>query len=105
MTRSSVTTAQLDALIEEATVDCYNEAEQVTGLFTMVEEHLVTPFTTVVLGVDVVVESVDLADNYQIVAACCRGNTRQAISIVELPMPTPPPDGAEWIAAYRRWLR
>ncbi len=26
-------------MIEQATVDAYNDAEQVTGLFTMLEEH------------------------------------------------------------------
>ncbi len=92
-------------MIEEATVDCYDEAEQVTGLFTMIEDNLVRPFKTLVLGVDVDVESVDLADSHQIVAMCSRGDIRQAIPIVDLPMPTPPPQGAEWIEAYRRWLR
>jgi hypothetical protein len=29
--------AHLDKLIEEATVDCYNESEEVTGIFTMLE--------------------------------------------------------------------
>ena len=28
-------TAHLDKLIEEATVDCYNDSEEVTGIFTM----------------------------------------------------------------------
>jgi hypothetical protein len=30
---------------------------------------------------------------------------RQAIPILDLPLPTPPPDGAEWIEAYRHWAR
>ncbi|MCA1672630.1 MAG: hypothetical protein LC799_10650 [Actinobacteria bacterium] len=30
---------------------------------------------------------------------------RQVISILDLPLPTPPPEGAEWIDAYRYWLR
>jgi hypothetical protein len=38
-------------LVGEATVDCYNEYEQATGLFTMIEEHLAIPFQTEVLGV------------------------------------------------------
>ena len=40
----------LDAMIEEATVDAYNDEEQITGLFTMLEEHLALQFQTVVLG-------------------------------------------------------
>ena len=32
------TPAQLDKLIEEAPVDCYNEEEQASGFFTMIDE-------------------------------------------------------------------
>ncbi len=39
-----MTRAELDALIEEATVDAYNDHEQITGLFTMLDEHLAVPF-------------------------------------------------------------
>ena len=64
--------AALEAMIEEATVNAYNDDEQLTGLFTMIEEHLAVPFTTTVLGVEVTVKKVDLtADNF--VAMCVRG--------------------------------
>jgi Calcium binding len=96
--------ARLDAMVEEATVDCYNEEEQATGLFTMIEEHLALPFETTVLGVPVTVKGVDMKPDGQIVAICVRGRVRQAIRILDLPLSTPAPDGAEWIAAYRHWL-
>ena len=35
--------ASLDAMVDEATVDCNNESEEATGLFTMIEEHLKLP--------------------------------------------------------------
>jgi hypothetical protein len=38
-----------------------------------------------------------------IVAVCVRGRHRQAIPVLDLPLPDPPPRGAEWIAAYARW--
>lgn len=101
--RPAISRAGLDALIEEATVDCYNEEEQVTGLFTMLEEHLALPFETSVLGMTVTVTHVDLTVNDQIVAICRRDGVKQAIPILELPLPAPAPDGAEWIEAYRRW--
>jgi hypothetical protein len=41
-----MTRAELDTLIEEATVDCYNDEEQITGLFTKIDEHLAVPFDT-----------------------------------------------------------
>ena len=99
----SLSKAQLDAMVEEATVDCYNEDEQATGLFTLIEDNLAVPFATEVLGVSVTVESVDLTDASQIVAICTRDRARQVIPIVDLPLPTPPPEGSEWIDAYRHW--
>jgi calcium binding protein len=100
---TKVSEAELDALIEEATVDAYNESEQMIGFLTMLQEHLEMPFKTEVLGVEVTVEKVDLTDDDHIVAVCKRGKSRQTIPILDLPLPTPPPKGAEWIDAYRRW--
>ena len=96
--------AALEALVAEATVDCYNESECVTGFYTMLDEHLDMPFQTEVLGAQVTVAGVDLTDE-NIVAICTRGRARQRIRILDLPLPTPPPDGAQWIDAYRHWLR
>jgi len=92
-------------MIEEAVVDCYNESEQAMGLFTMIEDNLQLPFQTHVLGVEVTVARVDINERDEIIAICRRGRERQAIPLVELPLPSPPPAGAEWIAAYRHWSR
>ena len=96
---------RLEELIEEATIDCYNEYEQAAGLFTMIEDNLHLPFTTRVLGVAVTVIAVDQDGDIDIVAVCERKGERQRISLKDLPLPSPPPDGAEWIAAYRYWAR
>jgi len=93
----------LDKLIEEATTDAYNESEQAGGFFAMIEENLALPFVTQVLGQDVTVIKVNITKRDQIVAICLRGKARQAIPILDLPMPAPRPEGAEWIDAYRRW--
>ena len=103
--RTNYSAASLDALIEEATVDAYDESEQTTGFFTMLENHLVVPFSTNVLGMTVTVEAIDLTDDEEIVAVCVRGRSRQRIRLLELPLPDPPPDGTEWIEASRRWAR
>lgn len=95
--------AKLAEMIEQATVDAYGESEQITGWFTVIEENLAVPFETLILGVQITVERVDLDRSEQIVAVCRRGRARQSVSILDLPLPKPPPDGAEWIEAYRRW--
>lgn len=93
----------LDALIAEATVDCYNDSECVTGFYTVIGDNLARPFKTEVLGVEVTVTRIDLTDDEQIAAVCARGQSKQRIPILDLPLPTPPPEGAEWIDAYRYW--
>src|SRR5688572_8491452 len=94
--------ARLDRLIEDATIDAYNESEQRAGFHASLVDHLRLPFETIVLGVPVLVERIDLNEAEEMVAICRRGRDRQALPILELPMPTPPPSGAEWIEAYRR---
>lgn len=101
----SVSRQRLDKMIKEATVDCHNESEQVCGLFTMLEENLSVPFTTVLLGVEVTVESLDLNDAEKIVAVCKRGSEKQRVPILDLPLPNPKPAGSDWIEAYRRWAK
>ena len=95
--------AKLDALVAEAIADAYDESEQRTGLLTMIQDNLQLPFETTVLGVPVRVQRVDFNKGGEIVAICVRGRHRQAIPIIDLPLPSPPPTGAEWIEAYRRW--
>lgn len=100
---STVSAAELDALIEEATVDTYDEIAAVNGFLAVIDEHLAVPFSTTVLGVEVNVVGVDLTNDYRVVARCVREGFRQDIGLLELPLPVPPPDGAHWIEAYRRW--
>ena len=103
-TPSGISKARLAAMVEEATVDAYGESEQTTGWHTMLEEHLALPFETTVLGVVVKVASPDLRGDNDIVAICTRGRERQSVRILDPPLPSPKPAGAEWIEAYRHWV-
>lgn len=95
--------ARLDDLVEEALVDAYGESEQVTGFYTMMENDLRLPFETEILGMAVIVEGIDITEDDQLVAVCRKDKTKQRISLSELPLPSPPPKGSEWIVAYRYW--
>ena len=101
----SLSKARLEALIEEAVVDAYGDEEQTGGFFTMIEEHLALPFPASILGVDAVVEKVDMTRDSRIVAVCKRNGVKQKIEILDLPLTKPIPAGAEWIAAYSHWRR
>jgi hypothetical protein len=80
---------RLEELVREAIIDAYGESEQRIVFLTMLDENLALPFETQVLGVSVVVVRVDLTAADEIVAVCRSGAQRQAIPILELPLPTP----------------
>lgn len=98
-----ISKARLAEMVEQATVDAYGESEQSTGWFTMIDENLAVPFETTVFGLPVTVERIDMNASEQIVAVCRRGRTRQVFPILDVPLPAPAPQGAEWVEAYRRW--
>jgi hypothetical protein len=100
----SLSKARLEALIEEAVVDAYGDEEQTGGFFMMIEEHLALSFSVSILGVEAVVEKVDMTRDGRI-AVCKRDGVKQRIEILDLPLPKPIPAGAEWIAAYSHWRR
>ncbi len=99
--RRKLDKARLEELVEEAIVDAYTEDEQRVGFLTMIQDNLDLPFETEVLGVPVQVTDVDMNDADEIVALCKRGAQVQRIPVVDLPLPKPPPEGFEWIEAYR----
>jgi len=96
--------AKLAEMVEDAIVDAYGDEEQVMGFQAVIEDNLKVPFATSVLGVKVTVESVHIGNGNDILAICARNGIRQAVRIVDLPLPEPPPAGAEWIDAYRHWM-
>lgn len=92
--------ADVEELVGQAIVDAYGDDEQTAGFYSVISDNLALPFTTKVLGVEASVERVDVTGS-GIVAICARGPDRQAIPILDLMLPVPPPLGSEWIAAYR----
>jgi hypothetical protein len=71
----------------------------------MIQDNLELPFETQILDVRAIVERVDMNEAEEIIAICRRSGKRQAIPILSLSLPMPPPQGAEWIEAYRHWSR
>src|SRR5665213_1970893 len=92
----SLSKAKLEALVDEAIVDAYGEAEQKVGLLTMMQEHLALPFAVSLLGVEATVEKVTMTRDGRIVAVCQRDRVQQRIDVLDLPLPKPVPAGAEW---------
>lgn len=98
-----LSTAALDALVDEAIVDAYDEHEQLAAFQAIIEDRLALPFTTVVLGIPVSVTALQDRPGSPIAARCRHGRHAQAIGILDLPLPDPAPEGWAWVEAYRHW--
>jgi hypothetical protein len=72
---------ELDALVEEATVDAYNNEEQLGGFAVMIEDNLEMPFETTVLGVMVTVKGVTQTESGSSRAASATDSTRRSLSL------------------------
>lgn len=102
--RAGPSRSKIEALIADATVDCHDMEEAAMGFASAIDENLAVPFETEILGVTVRVEEVQETDAGRLVAVCTRERRRQRIPLEDLPLPSPPPQGHEWIAAYRHWI-
>jgi len=97
---------RLEALIEEATVDCYNEDEQHAGLLTMIEEHVVFPFEAKVIGEIVQITGMEWPDDgFGLQFTCEKNGETHAIDAGSIAWVEPLPEGFEWIEAYFVWAR
>jgi hypothetical protein len=83
----------------------WNTVETCEGTVQVRAEGLDVPFETEVLDVAVQVIGIDFNDAEEIVAECKRGARVQRIPVLDLPLPKPPPEGFEWIEAYRFFRR
>lgn len=96
-------TDDLDALIEEATVDAYDEYEQRVGFYTMMEDNLVFPFPAKVIGATVSVQGIDMKNEERILAKVKRVGKEYTVDILDLEIDDKKVNGSEWIDAYRKW--
>lgn len=77
----------LKGLIADATLDCYGESEEATGFLTALDENLSVPFKATILGIEVIVEKLDMDSRDNIVAVCRTNHGKQAVRLVDLSLP------------------
>lgn len=95
---------ELDELIAEITVDCYDEDEQLSAFLVAFAHEIETPLEADLLDITVQVHSFDLHGSPgALIARCRHGASTGEISLADLTFP--PGTVAAWIhAAYRRFL-
>lgn len=98
------TTAQLDALIEELTVDSYNDEEQLSGFLVGAEEALLRGERATIAGVVVDVIRVDHGPDVRtgLTARVVRDGAKHEVALADLRF-APGSELGVVVAAYRRW--
>lgn len=95
---------QLEALIDEAIVDAYDEHEQRIGFLTMIQDNVAVPFPAALNDESVTVSEID-GDDRVIKAVIKQDDKSYPVDILDLEIDDSVVEGSEWIAAYRKWER
>jgi hypothetical protein len=91
-------------LIEEITVDAYDEDEQLTGFEVAFDEEAAFPCPGTVVGEEVEVVSVSVKNHRrELVATCKRGGRKYDVALLDIDIRGSSAT-SRLIAAYRRWL-
>ena len=93
----------LDNLIDEITVDCHDEDEQLVAFENAFDEDASFPCPSTVIGEDIEVLSVSTTNNRrELVATCQRSGRRYQVALLDIDLHADPTT-SRLIAAYRRW--
>ncbi len=94
---------ELDELIAEIVVDCYDDDERMVAFCTALEDEIPVPFETVFLGIPIEVIAIGTGRAPGVVATCRHEEETGEVDLASLTFP----DGsvAAWLqAAYLRYL-
>ena len=97
---------RLEALLEQATVDCYNEEEEFSGVLCILNDNLSFPLQAEAMGEQV--EVIGLDDRRSSLrkgteARVRKGGREYSVGLADLKFTNPDPTSAEWLAMYRYW--
>jgi hypothetical protein len=98
------TDEELDVLISEVTVDCYDADEQSSAFAEAFNDQIDSPASATLVGVPVEVVAADVrATSSEVTAHCSHGQHRDEIAIADLTFEDG--TGVAYVhAAYRRFL-
>jgi hypothetical protein len=97
---------KLEALLEQATVDCYDEEEEFSGVLCALEDNLTFPLQAEAMGEPIEVLGLDERRSSLrrgIVARVRKDGREYSMGLAGLTFMAPDPTSAEWLAMYHYW--
>ena len=98
---------RLKALIEEATVSCYDEEEAFWGIFCALQMNVSFPLRAAVGGEGTNLIGLDEPSSSPqggVMARVEKSGQEETVALTALELVDADPVSAEWLAAYRYWL-
>ena len=93
-----------ERIIEEATVDCYGEYEQISGWVCLLDESIPTPCNCLIGKEKAILEKIDTDDNSNVVIGIVRLNkTKVRILIQDIILENQ--KAMNYINAYAYWCK
>ena len=104
MNRTRPTDPELDSLIAEITIDCYDEDEALSAFENAFDAQASFPIPAVVVGQEIEVLSVGTSNGRrELIATCQRAGQRHQIALLDINIHADQP-ASRLLAAYHRWL-
>ncbi|MCL5784629.1 MAG: calcium-binding protein [Patescibacteria group bacterium] len=102
MLKKILTYEELEELIEEATIDCYGEYEEINGFACTIEDKVEFPFFANIVSEEVEVIGIDIRGD-EVTAVCKRKGKKHTVNLLDLEIDPKKVKGYKWIEAYRVW--
>lgn len=99
--------SRIRELLDEATIDCYGEEEEFSGVLVSLQDNLSFPMRATLAGAPVEVQGIDdqrSSLHRGIVAEVERDGKIYYVSLADLEFVKPDEASAEWLAMYRWWV-
>ena len=104
MSRSSQADPELDRLIAEITIDCYDDDEALSAFESAFDDEAHFPIPATVIRQHVEVLSIGTRNGRrELIATCQRAGRHHQIALLDINI-DPNQPAARLLAAYRRWL-
>jgi hypothetical protein len=107
MRRGKTSKEELDRMIEDAVVDCYDEEEVFMGILYTLEGGMSFPFKAKALGETVEVIGIDTGVSSRgrgVIATVRKQGREYSMGLAELEIEPDDTENAKWLEMYHYWL-
>lgn len=91
-------------IIEDSTVDCYDEYEEVAGFASMLHENVSVPFGAKIANAPVKIIDFE-SEGTRVVAKIETGGKISCVDLRDIEPDQSDQQSLEWILAYQRWRK